>query len=116
MMWSPSMSLQNKIEQNFRLIMDLINGFSRSRHDPADCSSGLPAVATVDWMQRKKTPKTQQTTPKTQKNATKETAALIKFRSGETTVFFGHLYIKNDLFTKTGSGQTWGKLKKQAAF
>ena len=111
MMWSPSMNLQHKIEQNFRLIMDLINGFSRSRHDPADCSSGLPAVATVHWMQHKKTPKTQQTTPKTQKNAknnaTKETAALIiTFRSGETTVFFGHLYIKNDLFTKTGSGQT----------
>jgi hypothetical protein len=48
------MNLQHKIEQNFRLIMDLINGFSRSRHDPADCSSGLPAVATVDWMQHKK--------------------------------------------------------------
>jgi hypothetical protein len=67
MMWSPSMSLQNKIEQNFRLIMDLINGFSRSRHDPADCSSGLPAVATVDWMQHKKRTKQRQKR-KTQRN------------------------------------------------
>jgi hypothetical protein len=69
MMWSPSMSLQNKIEQNFRLIMDLINGFSRSRHDPADCSSGLPAVATVDWMQHKKNAKNEKNNAK---NATKK--------------------------------------------
>ena len=32
------------------------------------------------------------------------------------TVFLSHLYIKHDHFAKTGSGQTWGKLKKRTVF
>ena len=33
---------------------------------------------------------------------------------GKKTIFFGStFYTKNDHFTKTGSGQTWGKLIKK---
>ena len=33
--------------------------------------------------------------------------------NGEKTVLFSHFYIKNEHFTKTGSGQTWGKALKK---
>jgi hypothetical protein len=32
--------------------------------------------------------------------------AMLEHKAGEKTVFLSHLYIKNDDFTKTGSGQT----------
>ena len=35
---------------------------------------------------------------------------------GKETVFLSQLCITNDRFAKTGSGQTWGKLKNETVF
>jgi hypothetical protein len=36
--------------------------------------------------------------------------------TGKKSHLLCHFILKNDRFTKTGSGQTWGKLKKRCVF